>query len=157
MASESSRIMPRAYRPTCMCRVYHLLRICWRVAASFAKQGPVTALRPEMSPESMQMLLSLALGFAVAGMCSHGYQLFTSPLPGFSQRSRGPSAATWSAVPLLMVSAPFLILRNTLLGHRDEGRRFDFVFLATLIAGFLSLASGLTLVSVFQACGLLLA
>ena len=110
-----------------------------------------------MSPESMQMLLSLSLGFAVAGMCSHGYQLFTSRLPSFSQLSAGPSAATLTAVPLLMVSAPFLILRNTLLGHRDEGRRFDFAFLATLIAGFWSLASGLTLVSVLQACGLLLA
>ena len=105
----------------------------------------------------MQMLLSLALGFAVAGMCSHGYQFFTSRLPSFSQLSAGPSAATLTAVPLLMVSAPFLILRNTLLGHRDEGRRFDFAFLATLIAGFWSLASGLTLVSVLQACGLLLA
>ena len=110
-----------------------------------------------MSPESIQMLLSLALGFAVAGMCSYGYQLFTSNLPSFNQLSAGPSVATLTAVPLLMVSAPFLILRNTLLGPRDEGRRFDFVFLATLFAGFWSLASGLTLVSALQACGLLLA
>ena len=45
-----------------------------------------------------------------------------------------------------MVAAPFLIMRNTLLGRRQEGRRFEFVFLATLIAGFWSLMSGLALV-----------
>ena len=33
-------------------------------------------------------------------------------------------------------------MRNTILGRRLEGRRFEFVFLATLIAGFWSLMSG---------------
>jgi hypothetical protein len=51
------------------------------------------------------------------------------------------------------VSAPFLIMRNTILGRRQEGRRFEFVFLATLIAGFWSLMSGLVLVMTLQACG----
>jgi len=50
-----------------------------------------------------------------------------------------------------------LIMRNTLLGRRQEGRRFEFVFLATLIAGFWSLMSGLVLVMTLQACGLLIA
>jgi hypothetical protein len=54
-----------------------------------------------------------------------------------------------------MLSAPFLIMRNTLLSHRQEGRRFEFVFLATLIAGFWSLMSGLVLVTTLQACGFL--
>ena len=54
-----------------------------------------------------------------------------------------------------MLSAPFLIMRNTLLGRAEEGRRFEFVFLATLIAGFWSLMSGLVLVMSLQACGLL--
>jgi hypothetical protein len=53
------------------------------------------------------------------------------------------------------VSAPFLIMRNTILGRRQEGRRFEFVFLATLIAGFWSLMSGLVLVMTLQACGFL--
>jgi len=52
---------------------------------------------------------------------------------------------------LLVVAAPFLILRNTVLGQRQEGRRFEFVFLATLIAGFWSLMSGLVLVTTLQA------
>ena len=71
--------------------------------------------------------------------------------------SAGPSAGAFAAVPLLMVAAPFLIMRNTLIGGAREGRRFEFVFLATLIAGFWSLMSGLALVTTLQACGLLTA
>lgn len=108
-----------------------------------------------MTSESVQMLFALVLGFAVAGMCSSGYRLVTSRLPSFSQLSAGPAA--FAAIPLLVVSAPFLIMRNTILGRRQEGRRFEFVFLATLIAGFWSLMSGLVLVMTLQACGLLLA
>jgi hypothetical protein len=110
-----------------------------------------------MTPESVQMLLALALGFAVAGLCSSAYQLATSRLPTFGLLSAGPSAAAVAAVPILMLSAPFLIMRNTLLARRQEGRRFEFVFLATLIAGFWSLMSGMVVVMTLQACGLLIA
>jgi hypothetical protein len=110
-----------------------------------------------MPPESVQMLLALVLGFAAAGLSCSAYQLATSRLPSFGLISAGPSAAAIAAVPLLMLSAPFLIMRNTVLGRRQEGRRFEFVFLATLIAGFWSLMSGLALVMALQACGLLLA
>ena len=86
-----------------------------------------------------------------------GYRVATDRLPSFSQLSDGPRPATFAAIPLLVVSAPFLIMRNTILGRRLEGRRFEFVFLATLIAGFWSLMSGLVLVMTLQACGFLLA
>jgi len=108
-----------------------------------------------MTPESVQMLFAVAFGFAVAGMCSSGYRVATTRLPSFSQLSEGPNPATLAAIPLLVVSAPFLIMRNTILGRRQEGRRFEFVFLATLIAGFWSLMSGLVLVMALQACGVL--
>ena len=108
-----------------------------------------------MTPESLQMLLALALGFAIAGMCSSAYRLATDRLPTFGLLMDGPSAAAVAAVPLLMFSAPFLIMRNTLLARRQEGRRFEFVFLATLIAGFWSLMSGLAVVMSLEACGLL--
>ena len=110
-----------------------------------------------MSPDSVQNVLALALGFACAGLCSSGYQLFTSRAPTFSLLNAGPRPATFAAVPFLLVAAPFLIMRNTIVGSRQEGRRFEFVFVATLIAGFWSLMSGLTLVSALHACGLLLA
>jgi hypothetical protein len=107
-----------------------------------------------MTAESVQMLFALLLGFAAAGMCSSGYRLVTSRLPSFSQLSAGPGAAAFAAIPVLVFSAPFLIMRNTILGRRQEGRRFEFVFLATLIAGFWSLMSGSVLVMTLQACGL---
>ncbi len=110
-----------------------------------------------MSAESVQNLFALALGFAVAGLSCSGYRLATSRLPSFGLLAAGPSLATIAAVPLLVFSAPFLIMRNTLLGYAREGRRFEFVFLATLIAGFWSLMSGLVLVTSLQACGLLAA
>jgi hypothetical protein len=107
-----------------------------------------------MSPQSLQMVLALALGFAVAGLCSSAYRLATSKLPSFGLLATGPSPQAFAAVPLLMLAAPFLIMRNTLLGQRQESGRFQFVFFATLVAGFWSLMSGLVLV---QAVGLLLA
>jgi hypothetical protein len=110
-----------------------------------------------MTPESLQMLLALALGFAVAGLSSSAYKLATSRLPSFSLLSTGPKPSAYAAVPLLMLAAPFLIMRNTILGRQKEGRRFQFVFMATLIAGFWSLMSGKVLVMTLQACGLLLA
>jgi hypothetical protein len=108
-----------------------------------------------MTPESVQNVLALVLGFAVAGLCSSAYQLATSHLPSFGLLSAGPSPSTFAAVPVLMLAAPFLIMRNTLLGRQREGGRFEFVFLATLIAGFWSLMSGLALVMTLQACGVL--
>ncbi|MGH6725871.1 MAG: DUF6949 family protein [Pseudolabrys sp.] len=108
-----------------------------------------------MTPDSVQNVLALVLGFAVAGLCSSAYRLVTSRLPTFGLLSAGPSPASFAAVPVLLLAAPFLIMRNTLVGQRQEGRRFEFVFLATLIAGFWSLMSGLVLVTTLQACGLL--
>ena len=104
-----------------------------------------------MTAESLQMLYALVLGFAVAGLCSSGYRVFTSRL------TAGPGAEALAAVPVLVVSAPFLIMRNTILGRRQEGRRFEFVFLATLISGFWSMMSGQVMVMTMQACGSLLA
>jgi hypothetical protein len=110
----------------------------------------------EMAPGSVQMLIVLALGFAVAGLSSSTYQLVTSRLLSFGLLSAGPSLAVFAAIPLLIVSAPFLIMRNTMLAPA-EARRFEFMFVATLIAGFWSLMSGLGLVMTLQACGLLAA
>lgn len=101
-----------------------------------------------MSPESLHNLLSLALGFAVAGLFSSGYRLVTDRLPTFELLATGPSAQAFAAVPVLIFAAPFLIMRNTLLGGRQEGRQFQFVFLATMIAGFWSLMSGMILAQV---------
>ena len=104
-----------------------------------------------MTPESAQMLLALAFGFAVAGLSCSLYQLATSRLPSFTMLDHGPRAQALAAVPLLVIAAPFLIMRNTLMGARQEGRQFQFVFFATLIAGFWSLMSGMVLVMSLRA------
>ena len=106
-----------------------------------------------MSPQSVQMFVVLAFGFAMAGLLSSAYQLATSRLPSFTLLTTGPSVQALAAVPLLIVAAPFLIMRNTLMGSRHEGRRFQFVFIATLIDGFWSLMSGQVLVMSLRACG----
>ncbi|MBI1204977.1 MAG: hypothetical protein GC182_20940 [Rhodopseudomonas sp.] len=106
-----------------------------------------------MTPESVQMVLALLLGFGVAGLSCATYQLATSQLPSFGLLSSGPAPKAFAAVPLLMVSAPFLIMRNTLTVRQNEGSRFQFVFLATLIAGFWSLMSGTVLVMSLRAVG----
>ena len=97
---------------------------------------------------------------AGAGICLCGHVQFrlsarSRAVSRASPLSAGPGAAALAAIPLLVVSAPFLIMRNTILGRRHEGRRFEFVFLATLIAGFWSMMSGLVLVMTLQACGFL--
>jgi hypothetical protein len=107
-----------------------------------------------MTPEALQNLLSLLLGFAAAGLLTSGYQLATSKLPTFGMLSTGPSPQAFAAVPLLIFAAPFLIMRNTLLGRRQEGRRFQFVFFATVISGFWSLMSGMVLMMTLRAAGL---
>ena len=110
--------------------------------------GPALA---EMSPETIESFFALAMGFALAGLCSSGYRLFGKHFPSFRLLEVGPMAARFAAIPLLMFSAPFIIMRNTLRGRRIEGRRVEAVMLATVIAGLWSLMSGTVVVAALQA------
>lgn len=104
-----------------------------------------------LSPETIESLFSLAFGFAVAGLCASGYRLFSRHFPTFRLLELGPVPARFAAIPLLMFSAPFIIMRNTVRGRRVDGRRAEIVMLATLIAGFWSLMSGTVVVLALQA------
>ena len=106
---------------------------------------------PSVSPETINSLFALALGFAVAGLCASGYRLFSTHFPSFRLLEVGPVAARFAAIPLLMFSAPFIIMRNTLRGRRIEGRRTEVVMIATVIAGLWSLMSGSVVVLALQA------
>ena len=64
----------------------------------------------------MRSLMALAIGFAVAGLLSTGYQLLTVQPPSFRLLNRGPQAVTLAAVPFLVFAAPFIIIRNTIRG-----------------------------------------
>jgi len=62
---------------------------------------------------------------------------------------------TFAAVPFLVFAAPFIIMRNTLRGARIERRRFEFVMMATVLAGFWSLMSGTVFLMTLRAAGVL--
>jgi len=106
---------------------------------------------PAVSPETIDSIFALAIGFAVAGLCASGYRLFSRHFPSFRLLEVGPVPARFAAIPLLIFSAPFIIMRNTIRGRRIEGRRTEIVMVATIIAGLWSLMSGTVVVLALQA------
>lgn len=106
-----------------------------------------------MSPESLQSFLALAVGFAVAGLIASAYQAATERPLSFRLLAGGVHVKSFAAVPVLVFAAPFIIMRNTLRGRRIENRRFEFVMLATVLAGLWSLMSGTVVVMVLRAVG----
>ena len=109
------------------------------------------SMMPAVSPQTIESFFALAIGFAVAGLCASGYSLFSRHVPSFRLLEVGPVPARFAAIPLLMFSAPYIIMRNTLRGRRLEGRRTEIVMVATVIAGLWSLMSGTVVVLALQA------
>jgi len=107
--------------------------------------------------DSVRSLLALAIGFAVAGLLSSGYQLLTMQPPSFKLLQEGERNRALAAVPFLVFAAPFIIVRNTVRGRRTERRNFGFAALAAIVAGFWSLMSGSVVVMAIQAIGHLVA
>jgi hypothetical protein len=103
-----------------------------------------------MSPE-VQSLIVLLIGFAVAGSLATGYQLVTERPLSFRLLNEGLRLVTLLAIPVLTFAAPFVIMRNVIRGRRIERRRFEFVMLATVLAGFWSMMSGTVVVTAFKA------
>ena len=108
-----------------------------------------------MSLDALNSLFSLCIGFALAGALSSGYQALVRRPAGFALLQEGVAPRTFAAVPFLVFAAPFVIMRNTLLGQRLERRRFEFVMLATVLAGFWSMMSGTFFLMTLRAAGLL--
>ena len=108
-----------------------------------------------MSPDALNSLFSLCIGFAFAGALASGYQAWAQRPAGFGLLGEGVAATTFAAVPFLVFAAPFIIMRNTLRGMRVESRRVEFVMMATLIAGFWSMMSGTFFLMTLRAAGVL--
>lgn len=108
-----------------------------------------------MSPETLNSLFSICIGFALAGALVNGYQALAHRPAGFGLLQQGVAPKTFAAVPFLVFAAPFIIMRNTLRGARLESRRFEFVMMATIIAGFWSMMSGTFFLMTLRAAGLL--
>jgi hypothetical protein len=132
------------------------LRMMWRRAANFAiNGGRCVAEDHAMSPDALNSLFSLCIGFALAGALASGFQAFVQRPAGFGLLQEGVAPSTFAAVPFLVFAAPFIIMRNTLRGARIERRRVEFVMMATVLAGFWSLMSGTFFLMTLRAAGLL--
>jgi hypothetical protein len=95
-----------------------------------------------MSPDALQFLFASPIGFSVAGLTASGYRLATRKLPSFRLLQRGPRLSTFATVPLLVLAAPFIILRNAVLSYRSGGAGLDVAMVGTVISGLWSLLSG---------------
>jgi hypothetical protein len=110
----------------------------------------VEALQDFISPDVVESLFAVAIGFAIAGLCASGYTLIAMHLPNLRMLEVGPMPGRLAAVPLLIFSAPYLIMRNTLRAGEVERRRGEAVMIATVIAGLWSLMSGTVVVMALQ-------
>ncbi|MFT4120099.1 DUF6949 family protein [Bradyrhizobium sp.] len=108
-----------------------------------------------MTPEALNTFFSICIGFALAGALVSGYQAVAQRPAGFGLLQDGVAPRTFAAVPFLVFAAPFIIMRNTLRGMRVESRRFEFVMMATVIAGFWSMMSGTFFLMTLRAAGVL--
>lgn len=105
-----------------------------------------------INPAALEALQSLVIGFAFAGLLASAFELFTAKRADFRLLQAGGLTAV-ASVPVVIFSAPFLILRNTVNGRRIEGRPFIFVMLASMIAALWSVASGRVVLDLLQLCG----
>ena len=103
----------------------------------------------QISPSALESLEALALGFALSGLLVSAFELFTRHRASFRLLQAGGVVAL-ACVPLVVFSAPFIILRNTVRGRRFERRPAGFVFAATVIACFWSLMSGRVVLDLAQ-------
>jgi hypothetical protein len=94
-----------------------------------------------IEPGSLEALTALGLGFAFAGLLASGFEFLTDRRASFGLLQGGGAGAV-ACVPVLVFGAPFIILRNTVRGRRQEQRPMHFVMLATIIACGWSLLSG---------------
>jgi hypothetical protein len=94
-----------------------------------------------LEPGHLDAFKALLFGFAVAGLLASAYQYLTDKPPSFTLLQRGGWPAALS-LPLVIATAPFIILRNTVRGRRFERRSMFFVWLATVIACLWSMAAG---------------
>jgi hypothetical protein len=106
-------------------------------------------IMPALSASELAAFQALIVGFAFAGFLANAFNWLTSRQPSFRMLEIGGIGAI-ASVPLVVFSAPFIILRNTVRGRRYEKRNAAFVFVATLIACGWSMVAGRVIISVLQ-------
>ena len=115
-------------------------------------------MSPEaVSPETIELVLAFAIGFAVAGMVATGYQAVTRRPASFRLLRRGPVPATFAAVPMLAFAAPFIIVRDALRRRRTQRMPSDALLFLSMAASFWSMMSGTVIVMAVEALARLVA
>lgn len=133
-------------------RVNHRLRLVFTIRKPCGTVATVqfrSAVVVSLEPSAIAALQSLFIGFAFAGLLASAFELFTARRADFRLLQSGGLAAV-ASVPVVVFSAPFLILRNTVRGRRIEGRPFVFVMLASMIAALWSMACGRVVLDLLQ-------
>jgi hypothetical protein len=102
-----------------------------------------------LSAAQLAAFQALLIGFAFAGLMASAFQLVASEPPSF-RMILGKNATAVAAVPLVFMTAPFIIMRNTLRGRRFERRPVPFVALATIIACGWSMLCGLLILRLVE-------
>jgi len=105
--------------------------------------------------DSMNSVLALAIGFAVAGLLCSAYRVLTEQSPSFRLLERPKRNQALAAVPFLLFAAPAIIIRATIQAGERSG--FGFAMMAAILAGFWSLMSGTIVVMALKATGGLVA
>lgn len=94
-----------------------------------------------IEPHQIELIEAIFLGFALAGVTASAFQMIADrPLSFRMLQSGGMILAFF--VPLIAVSAPVIILRNSTRGRRFEKRSMHMVAFATIIACFWSMFFG---------------
>lgn len=108
-----------------------------------SRPGRVAGVRPLLSlaPGTLEAFEALVVGVCAAGAIATGFEALTTRRAGFELLEAGGPKAV-ASVPLVVFTAPFIILRNTVRGRRFERRPVGFVAAATAIACLWGLASG---------------
>ena len=119
------------------------IRPRWSVTVTVPRL-PLTVVAPELTEPRL----------ALAGALSSGFQAFVRKPAGFGLLAQDAAKAV-AAVPFLVFAAPFIIMRNTVRGRSIEGRRVEFVALATIIAGFWSMMSGTFVLMLLETTGVI--
>ena len=94
-----------------------------------------------LQQSSIDAFSALAIGFAFAGLLASGFELLLRRPLRFSSLQTGDMGAV-ATVPVLVFSAPLIILRNTIRGRRIDGRPIPYVMIATIIACLWSMMCG---------------
>ncbi len=89
----------------------------------------------------LELFEAIILGFALAGVVASTFQMLTHKPLSFKMLSNKGSYSV-AFLPLLAISAPVIILRNSARGRRFEKRSVHMVAISTIIACFWSMAFG---------------